>query len=101
MVDVPSPEALRTRDSHRVVNFHAALLSDHVSQGVLGPTSHVMCLGIVVHNTRSPPLIVATAHNSCLPFDTNSVDFVFTGRTLDTANRRAHLVAEAPQILEL
>jgi hypothetical protein len=100
-------EALCTRDWRRVVDFHATLLADHLAQDILAPASHTVCLGaahealamrelgvakfVVVHKTCSPPLVVTAAHNSRLPFDTNSIDFDFAGRALDTADARPTL----------
>jgi FkbM family methyltransferase len=119
--DVPSPEAWRTRDWRRAVDFHAALLADHLARGALAPSSRAVCLGgaqealamrelgvagaVAVHKGRSPPLVVAAAADddsstTRLPFGTNSVDFVFAGRALDAAKRQADLAAEAARILK-
>jgi hypothetical protein len=54
---------------------------------------------VIVHQRCSPPLVV-TAPDTPLPFDTNSVDFVFTGCTLDTAKCLADLANEASWILK-
>nr|TKW36663.1 hypothetical protein SEVIR_2G454300v2 [Setaria viridis] len=113
--DVPSPEAWRTRQWRRAVEYHAALLADHLAQGILAPASRAVCLGgaqealamrelgvaaaVAVHKKRSPPLVVA-GHDTRLPFNTNSVDFVFAGRALDTAKRPADLATEAARILK-
>nr|XP_034593485.1 uncharacterized protein LOC117855285 [Setaria viridis] len=108
-VDVTSPEAWRTRQWCRVVKYHTALLADHLAQDILAPASRAVCLGgtqealamrelevataIAVHKKCSPPLV--TSHDTHLPFNTNSVGFVFAGRALDTAKRPADLAAKA------
>ncbi|KAF8749373.1 hypothetical protein HU200_012711 [Digitaria exilis] len=113
--DVPSPEAWRTRHWRRAVDYNAALLADHLAQGILAPPSRAVCLGgaqealamrelgvaaaVAVQRKRSPPLVVA-GDDRRLPFNHDSVDFVFAGRALDHAKRPADLAAEAARILK-
>ncbi|CAM0145076.1 unnamed protein product [Urochloa decumbens] len=113
--DVPSPEAWRTRQWRRAVDYHAALLADHLAQGILAPPSRAVCLGgaqealamrelgvaaaLAVQKKPSLPLVVA-GDDRRLPFKPNSVDFVFAGRALDSAKRPADLAAEAARILK-
>ncbi|CAN6220028.1 unnamed protein product [Urochloa humidicola] len=113
--DVPSPEAWRTRHWRRAVDYHAALLADHLARGILAPRSRAVCLGgaqealamrelgvaaaVAVRKRPSPPLVVA-GDDRRLPFNSNSVDFVFAARALDSAKRPADLAAEAARIFK-
>lgn len=112
--DVPSPDAWRTRDWRKAVDYHAAVLAPHLADGILAPGSRAVCLGgaqealamrelgvaaaVAVARKRAPPLVLA-ADGRRLPFKASSVDFVFAGRALDSAKRPADLAAEAARIL--
>ncbi|KAJ1255780.1 hypothetical protein BS78_K162900 [Paspalum vaginatum] len=112
--DVPSPDAWRTRDWRKAVDYHAAVLAAHLADGLLAPGSRAVCLGgaqealamrelgvadaVAVAGKRAPPLVLAGDDRS-LPFEASSVDFVYAGRALDSSRRPAHLAAEAARIL--
>ena len=116
--DVPAPEAWRTRRWRRAVDYHAALLADHLAQGILAPASRAVCLGgahqalamrelgvaaavaVAVHNNSSPSPLVVAGHHRRLPFNSGSVDFLFAGHALDSTKRPADLAAEAARILK-
>jgi FkbM family methyltransferase len=113
--DVGAPDAWRSRQWRRAVDYHAAVLAAHLADGVLAPSSRAVCLGgaqealamrelgvpgaVAIAKKRSPPLVVAGDHRR-LPFDDSSVDFVFAGRVLDSAKRPSSLAAEATRILK-
>lgn len=113
---VGSPDAWRSREWRRAVDYHAAVLGGHLSDGLLAPSSSAVCLGgapealalrelgvasaVAVAKKRSSPLAVA-GNDRHLPFPESSVDFVFAGRALDSSKRPADLAGEAARILKL
>jgi FkbM family methyltransferase len=114
-VQAGSPEAWRSREWRRAVDFHAEVLGRHLADGLLGTSSRAVCLGgapealalrelgvagaVAVARKRSPPLSLAGDDRS-LPFPTSSVDFVFADRALDSSKRPADLAGEAARILK-
>lgn len=110
-----SPEAWRTREWRRAVEFHAEVLGRHLADGLIAPSSRAVCLGgapealalrelgvsgaVAVARKRSPPLVVA-GDDRILPFPAASVDFVFAGRALDSSKRPAELAGESARILK-
>uniref|UniRef100_A0A0E0EGH0 Uncharacterized protein n=1 Tax=Oryza meridionalis TaxID=40149 RepID=A0A0E0EGH0_9ORYZ len=110
-----TPDAWRTRDWRKAVDYHATLLAPHLADGILSPTSRAVCLGAVqealamrelgvstavaVARKRSPPLAVA-GNDRRLPFPDSSIDFVFAARALDSSKRPADLAAESARILK-
>uniref|UniRef100_A0A0D9YIP1 Uncharacterized protein n=1 Tax=Oryza glumipatula TaxID=40148 RepID=A0A0D9YIP1_9ORYZ len=87
MAAVATPDAWRTHDWRKAVDYHATLLAN----GILSPTSRAICLGAVqealamrelsvstavaVARKRSPPLAIA-GNDRRLPFPDSSVDFI-------------------------
>uniref|UniRef100_A0ACD5YZK5 Uncharacterized protein n=1 Tax=Avena sativa TaxID=4498 RepID=A0ACD5YZK5_AVESA len=114
-VQAGSPEAWRTHEWRRAVEFHAELLGRHLADGLLAPSSRAVCLGgarealalrelgvpgaVAVAKKRAPPLVVA-GDDRRLPFQESSVDFVFAGRALDSSKRPSDLAGEAARILK-
>ncbi|XP_047066125.1 uncharacterized protein LOC124674130 [Lolium rigidum] len=114
-VQAGSPEAWRSREWRRAVDFHAEALGRHLADGLLDTSSRAVCLGgaqealalrelgvsgaVAVAKKRSPPLAVA-GDDRRLPFPASSVDFVFAGRALDTSKHPSDLAAEAARILK-
>ena len=110
-----SPEAWRTHEWRRAVDFHAEVLGKHIADGLLDPSSRAVCLGgarealalrelgvsgaVAVAKKRSPPLAVA-GDDRRLPFPASAVDFVFAGRALDASKRPSDLSREAARILK-
>ncbi|TVU33763.1 hypothetical protein EJB05_15570, partial [Eragrostis curvula] len=112
---VAAPEAWRSRDWRKAIDYHAAVLAAHLADSILAPASPAVCLSgaqevlalrkvdvsgaVAVAKKRSPPLVVAGDERR-LPFESNSVNFVFAGRALDSAKHPSDLAAEAARILK-
>ncbi|EEC66706.1 hypothetical protein OsI_33029 [Oryza sativa Indica Group] len=91
MAAVATPDAWRTHDWRKAVDYHATLLATLLANGILSPTSRAICLGAVqealamrelsvstavaVARKRSPPLAIA-GNDRRLPFPDSSVDFI-------------------------
>lgn len=112
-----SPALWSTRDWRKNVEFYSAVFQDLIVDGYLSTSSKSLCINtpagyevlalheigvsdaIGLHRKKSPPLVVAgdLLHQ---PFDNDTFDFIFAGRSLDDSTQPVNLAAEISRILK-